>query len=219
MTGYVLASLVFLGGVLIAVLGELINDEIRGWIDYLPRVILRLAARRLDPAGKITIYEDEWLPELSCILRGAEARPISRVILGVKYSGGLLIRARRIASHLHRIPPGTAQLSLSPVAAASFAATLARTRVEVLSERANEVSMIVNMTMAQYHNAESELHCAEFVEADSAPGSQGRAEARYMRDCAQERLASLSMQLAAGNRELFTLEAQRAEALSYLEAA
>ena len=50
MTGYVLASLVFLGGVLIAVLGELINEEMRGWIDYLPRVILRLAATRLDPA-------------------------------------------------------------------------------------------------------------------------------------------------------------------------
>jgi hypothetical protein len=80
MTGYMLASLVFLGGILIAVLGELINEEVRGWIDYLPRVILRLAARQLDPVGKITIYEDEWLPELTCILRGADARPISRVI-------------------------------------------------------------------------------------------------------------------------------------------
>ena len=112
MTGYVLASLIFLGGIITATLGELVNEEIRGWLDYLPRFILRLAAGRLDPAGKITIYEDEWLPELACILRGAEARPISRLIIGVKFSAGLLITAKRIARHLHRTPPGPVRSDL-----------------------------------------------------------------------------------------------------------
>lgn len=118
MTGYVLAGLVFSGGVATAVLGELVNEEIRGWLDYLPRVILRLAARRLDPAGKIAIYEDEWLPELVFILRGAGARPISRLILGVKFSVGLLIQARRIACHLHRTPSVPAESGVSPVTSA-----------------------------------------------------------------------------------------------------
>jgi hypothetical protein len=124
MTGYVLAGLVFSGGVVTAVLGELVNEEIRGWLDYLPRVILRLAAKRLDPAGKIAIYEDEWLPELICILRGAEARPISRLIIGVKFSVGLLIQARRIARHLHRTPSGPAKSGVSTLASAKGGADL-----------------------------------------------------------------------------------------------
>ena len=66
-------------------------------------------ACRLDPAGKITVYEDEWLPELTCILRGAEARPITRLIIGIKFSAGLLITANRIARHLHRTPSNPAQ--------------------------------------------------------------------------------------------------------------
>ena len=218
MTGYVLASLVFLGGVLIAVLGELINEEIRGWIDYLPRVVLRLAARRLDPAGKITIYEDEWLPELTCILRGAEARPISRVILGVKYSAGLLIKAKRIASHLHRIPPETGQASPSLAVTASAAETVAKFRIEVLSERVNAVSMRQAMTVAEIHEMQNELHCAEYLYAEAAPGSQARMEARYLLHCHQERLASLSEQLKADKRELTTVEAAWAEALSHLKA-
>ena len=124
MTGYVLAGIVFLGGAAMAVLGELLNEEIRGWLDYLPRVILRLAARRLDPVGKIAIYEDEWLPELIYILRGAEARPLSRLIIGVKFSVGLFIQARRIARHLHRTPSDPAESGVSTPASAKRGADL-----------------------------------------------------------------------------------------------
>ena len=218
MTGSVLVGFVFLGGVLVAVLGELINEEIRGWIDYLPRFILRLAARRLDPAGKITIYEDEWLPELTCILQGAEARPISRVILGVKYSAGLLIKARRIASHLHRITPETAQASPSPAVTVPEVALLARMRVEVLVERANAVSMAHAAIAADIDETQHELDCAEYLEGELAPGSKARMEARYLRHCHQQRLASLGDRLRASSRELITLMAERAEALSHLEA-
>ena len=116
--GYVLASLIFLGGIITATLGELVNEEIRGWLDYLPRFILRLAAARLDPAGKITIYEDEWLPELAYMLRGAEARPISRLVVGVRFSIGMLIAAKRTARHLHRSPASSSPSRL-PLAGAA----------------------------------------------------------------------------------------------------
>ena len=209
MTGYVLASLVFLGGVLIAVLGELINEEMRGWIDYLPRVILRLAATRLDPASKITMYEDEWLPELTCILSGAEARPISRVILGMKYSAGFLIKARRIASQPS--PAGVVVSGASPSPAGrSPLEILDSMWVKVLAERADEISMRQAVIVAEIHKMRNELHCAEYLEAEAAPGSKARMDARYLRDCHQETLASLGEQLEAGNRKLFTLEAQRA---------
>lgn len=135
MTGYVLASLIFVGGIITAVIGELLNEEIRGWLDYLPRFLLRLAAKRLDPAGKITIYEDEWLPELTCILRGAEARPISRLILGVKFSVGLLITAKRIARHLHRTPPYPARSPLVLADATSPVGRLETLRIQAVEAR------------------------------------------------------------------------------------
>jgi hypothetical protein len=217
MTGSVLVGLVFIGGVLVAVLGELINEEIRGWIDYLPRVILQLVARRLDPAGKITIYEDEWLPELTCILRGADARPISRVILGVKYSAGLLIKARRIASHLHR---ETAQASLTPGLTAPEVAVQASRlmRFQALLERENAVSMTQAAIAAEIEETQHELDCAEYLESELAPGSKARMEARYLRHCHQQRLASLGEHLRVASRDLITLTAERAEALSHLEA-
>ena len=43
-------------------------------------------------------------------------------------------------------------------------------------------------------------------------------EARYLLHCHQERLASLSEQLKADKRELTTVEAAWAEALSHLKA-
>ena len=71
-------------------------------------VILQLAARRLDPVGKIAIYEEQWLPELICILRGAEARPISRLIIGVVSWPGWAPadRAAMILAELAWGPPG-----------------------------------------------------------------------------------------------------------------
>jgi hypothetical protein len=141
MTGYVLAGLVLSGGVVTTVLGELVNEEIRGWLDYLPRAILRLAARRLDPAGKIAIYEDEWLPELTYILRGAEARPISRLVIGTKFSVGLLIAAKRIARHLHGTPSDHTQPGLTPPVMASTVEIALATYAKSLTAEAEEISV------------------------------------------------------------------------------
>lgn len=124
MTGHVRAILIFLGGiitgVITSVIGELVNEEIRGWLECVPHVILRLAARGLDPARKITIYEDEWLPELTDILKRAEARPITRLITGTTFALGLLITTNRIARHLHRAPSSPSQAQPAHAEAASL---------------------------------------------------------------------------------------------------
>jgi hypothetical protein len=95
--GFIVVVLGFVGVLLLAALGDLISEEVRGWLDLVPRGILRLAAGRLDPAQRDSIYQDEWLPELSYALRGAESRPITRLVLGMRYALGLLIAARRIS--------------------------------------------------------------------------------------------------------------------------
>jgi hypothetical protein len=102
MSGLVWTVLCFVGVFLFAALGDLISEEIRGWLDLAPRAILRLAAARLDPELREGIYQDEWLPELIYVLRGAESRPITRLIRGTTFALGLLFAARRIARH--RVP-------------------------------------------------------------------------------------------------------------------
>jgi hypothetical protein len=97
MTAWAWAGLVAAAALATATLGDLISEEIRGWLDLVPHAILRLAATQLDPIQRETIYHDEWLPELCYALRGAESRPITRLVLGTTYATGLLISARRVA--------------------------------------------------------------------------------------------------------------------------
>lgn len=96
MSNVVWAMACFVGGLAVVSFGDLVSEEVRGWLDLLPRGILRLAANRLEPDIREAIYEDEWLPELIYALRGAESRPITRVIKGTYFALGLFIAARRV---------------------------------------------------------------------------------------------------------------------------
>lgn len=89
----------------LAALGDMVSAEVRDRLDHLPHAILRLAARWLDPDQRVTVYEDEWLPELTYILRGDEARPVTRLYHGTRYAVGILVSVRRIACHVHRPAP------------------------------------------------------------------------------------------------------------------
>ena len=220
MIGYVLASLIFLGGTVTAMTGELVNEEIRGWLDYLPRFILRLAARRLDPAGKITIYEDEWLPELTCILRGAEARPISRLIIGVKFSVGLLITARRIARHLHRTSPDLAQPSPRPVitaSAAQISISLVAQR-EFLRGLVGKILARRTVLFDAVSLAKASLESAERVVAERVvAGGAGTVSPLVMlamrdRDTCRARLRALDEELRTTEQELRDLTVTREQA-------
>jgi hypothetical protein len=104
MTGAVWAALCLLGMFLCAALGDLVSEEIRGWLDLVPRAILRLASTQLKDSQRETIYQDEWLPELIYVLRGAESRPITRLIRGTTFALGLLIAARRISRYRSPAP-------------------------------------------------------------------------------------------------------------------
>jgi hypothetical protein len=107
--------------VAVAALVDLISEELRGWLELAPNAILRLGAAWLPPGQRETIYREEWLPELCYFLRGAESRPITRLIRGTSYAVDLLISARRIAritGSNSRTPTGVGPV---PAAAASTA--------------------------------------------------------------------------------------------------
>ena len=83
----ILSSVV--GGLILAVFGEMVSQEVRDRLDHLPHAILRLAAWWLDPAQRTATYDDEWLPELTYILKGDEARPITRLYDGTRFALGI----------------------------------------------------------------------------------------------------------------------------------
>jgi hypothetical protein len=77
-----------------AALGDLVSEEIRGWLDRVPRAILRLATLRLEAADRETTYRKVWGPDLDYFLRGDESRPITRLIRGMKFAVSLACRVR-----------------------------------------------------------------------------------------------------------------------------
>jgi len=105
MSSYLLALLGIAGGLFAAAIGDMVSEEVRDRLDHLPYGILRLGALRLDAKERAAIYADEWLPELTYILQGDEARPVTRLYHGTRFAFGILIAARRIARDLHRTAP------------------------------------------------------------------------------------------------------------------
>jgi hypothetical protein len=114
------------GGLAMTALGDMVSEEVRDRLDHLPQAVLRLAGRRVDPAKRKATYNDEWLPELTYILKGEESRPVTRLFVGTRYALGILISARRIARHLSRPAPG--QLACTPGEGRDVSATPAGAR-------------------------------------------------------------------------------------------
>jgi hypothetical protein len=102
MTGLLWSALGLLAGLGMTALGDMASEEIRDRLDHLPHAILRLAARRLTAEERSTFYEDEWLPELTYILKGAETRPITRLITGTRYALGILTTTGHITRQARR---------------------------------------------------------------------------------------------------------------------
>lgn len=100
MTRYLLVAVGVLATFGMTAIGDMVSEEVRDRLDHLPHAILRLAARQLDLTQRLHIYEDEWLPELTYILRGDEARPVTRLIRGIWYALGILTASRQISRNL-----------------------------------------------------------------------------------------------------------------------
>jgi hypothetical protein len=104
-TGLLWAGLGALGGLGLAMIGDMVSEEVRDRLDRLPQAILRLAARRLDPALRASLYEEVWLPDLAYHLKGDEARPVTRLYHGICFAAGMLASARRSARNLNGTRP------------------------------------------------------------------------------------------------------------------
>jgi hypothetical protein len=90
------------GAMALAALTDLVSEELRGWLDLAPKGVLWLAAAQLPAAERASIFGEEWLPELEYILRGKEARPVSRLVTGLRFAFGLAVAARRVSKQLRR---------------------------------------------------------------------------------------------------------------------
>lgn len=91
MNGWVLALAALIIGVLVKALGELVTEELQGWIDLAPRGILRFAAARVERSQRETVFKDEWIPALASSVRGTETRPLTRLVKGMVFAIGRLI--------------------------------------------------------------------------------------------------------------------------------
>jgi hypothetical protein len=109
MSAFLLTVLGVLGTFGMTAIGDMVSEEVRERLDHLPHAILRLAERRLDPDQRVTVYEDEWLPELAYILKGDEARPVTRLIHGTRYAFGILVGVHQITRHINRPAPDQSQ--------------------------------------------------------------------------------------------------------------
>jgi hypothetical protein len=142
-TGFAWAVVSVFGCLAMTALGDMVSEEVRDRLDHLPHAILHVAAMRLDSAQRVTVYEDEWLPELAYILKGDEARPITRLISGSWFAVGILVKSNRITQHLHRPLPEQPPLrehsspTLTPSAAQGEQNTRPSLSTRLLSWRRN----------------------------------------------------------------------------------
>jgi hypothetical protein len=100
MSGFFWAVLGFIGTFCMTAIGDIVSEEVRDRLDHLPHAILALAAKRLDPAQRDTLYQEVWLPDLAYYLRGDEARPVTRLYHGLGFALGMLASAGRSSRNL-----------------------------------------------------------------------------------------------------------------------
>jgi xanthosine utilization system XapX-like protein len=97
------ALLSIAGAFVFGAVASTLNEEVRGRLDRLPRALIRLAGRRLPQTVRDDLT-DEWAAELDAILQRAEALPLTRLLVGIRYALGLLRVAPVVASELTGVP-------------------------------------------------------------------------------------------------------------------
>jgi hypothetical protein len=93
------ALLSIAGAFVFGAVASTLNEEVRGRVDRLPYALIRLAGRRLPQTVRVELI-DEWVAELDAILQRAEALPLTRLLVGIRYALGLLRVAPIVASEL-----------------------------------------------------------------------------------------------------------------------
>jgi hypothetical protein len=104
MIAWVCTAGALVGVVILISLGDLASKEIQGRLGLIPQAILWVASRWLDPARRVTLYKEKWLPELTVILRGAESIPFTRLLIGIRFALRIVVALRRVKRQPIRVP-------------------------------------------------------------------------------------------------------------------
>jgi len=78
---------------------KLLTDETCGWIGRIPLLILRMAASRVPREFREGLYE-EWEAELIYELCDTAERPITRLLIGMRYASSLVQGSKKTADEL-----------------------------------------------------------------------------------------------------------------------
>jgi hypothetical protein len=82
-----------------AVIGRILQEEAVRRLGRIPFALVSLASARL-PRELREEVAAEWRAELDFALRGADGRPLTRLLRGIRYAAGLLMSAPAIADSL-----------------------------------------------------------------------------------------------------------------------
>ena len=161
----VLGVLVGVAGV---VLADLASSEIRGRLDRIPHRLIQLAARRLDERSRADSAA-EWTAELRAVLRqhGADAIPLARLVIGIRFALGIVRAARTIDRDLQSAvaaPPHPADTAGLLAAWAEAA----RTATSLRSVAPPLVTDLVDAELARISTFMSQLQtgCATYLGED-----------------------------------------------------
>lgn len=83
----------------IVTLGDLVSEEARARLDQIPLTLLRLAIHRLPERLREEVGQD-WWAELDHILHRAQLYPVTRLIVGIRFSASLLFKAPSVAREI-----------------------------------------------------------------------------------------------------------------------
>lgn len=108
--GFLIALVVAL---VLTTVGDLVSEELRSRLHRMPYAVLRMAIRRL-PAELRQNVGGEWLAELHYVLRRAQGLPLTRLVLAIRFTLGLLRTARRIGRELQAVRSGAAPVPQKP---------------------------------------------------------------------------------------------------------
>ncbi len=99
MTISALGCLTLVGTAVGGLLLNMLSKEAETWLGALPLLLLKLARARVRRSLRNELY-DEWAAELFEATHQYAERPLSRLWLGMRYAGGILWAAIRIAKDI-----------------------------------------------------------------------------------------------------------------------
>lgn len=112
LAGYPTIAAMSLAAVAVAALRSLAGQEALGWLEQLPELLIRLAARRIPREHPKKFRDDlatEWTDVLRDVLHDNQGRPLTRLFLGVRCALGFLRTAPGVSNGLS-VPESLSQL-------------------------------------------------------------------------------------------------------------